>query len=254
VAVAAILVGYFLVEGGGSPSAPASVASAGSTAAGATTALATPPAPPEIAAPKLIAAAGRSLRRAKWGRLTIATTGSNGNAETEDIRGGPHVQSEVDSFDGHVAQIVIIRKAAYIDADSFYLRQVVEVPEAEADLASGWIKLLPGDPGYRAVTQNESENGPNIFPLIKPSVAGVVDRGGVETIEIVGTLGRKNPRQATLYLADRRPYRPVELDETGVVQGVTINVALHISDLGRRTRIVAPRRSMSWRELASEAA
>jgi hypothetical protein len=247
VVVVAALVGAYLAFGRGGHPSPASPA----MAVGSPVVASTPPAP-KITASKLIASAERSLRRAKWGRLTITTTASNGNAETEDIRGGPHSQSEVDTFDGHIAQVVIIRKVAYIDADSVYLQQVVGVPEAEADLASGWLKLLPGDPPYRAVTQNANDSGSKIFPLIKPRVVGVVSRAGVETIEIQGTLGRKRPRQATLYLNDRRPYRPTELDETGVVHGVTINVALHLSDLGQRFRIVEPRRSVSWSQLANE--
>lgn len=252
VVVLALVAAYLLFgrgSSGAAPAPPSAVVAPVSTQV--MPAVATPV--PKVAAARLIALAERSVRRAKWGHLVVQVVGSNGNSETEDIRGGPHVEVEHDSFDGHLAQVIIIRQVAYIEADSFYLDTIGIFPAAEAELANGWIRLVPGDRPYNTVTQNE--RGPKkLFPLLHPRVSGVLNDAGTEAIEIKGTVGKRNPREGDLYLADRRPYHPVQFDEVGTVHGVRLDVDMTFSDYGQRVRIVAPQPSTSWRQLATETA
>jgi hypothetical protein len=245
VVVVALVAAYLEFGRGGHPSSTSPAVPVASPI------VATAPPAPKMAASKLINLAERTVKRAKWGRITFTITSSNGNVETEDVRGGPHVQSEINTFDGHIARVIIVRKTAYISADSLYLNQLEGFPSAVADLASGWVRLVPGDPHYATVTQNTGGSN-RLFPLIKPKVVGVVERSGVDSVELDGTLGKRNPRQGTLYLAAVKPYRPIEFDEVGAVHGVSITVALRFGDFGQRVRIVAPRHSTSYQALLAE--
>jgi hypothetical protein len=209
---------------------------------------------PQIPARRMIAIAERSLNREKWGHSTTRAVGSNGNVLTGDIRGGPHVQSEVDTFNGHVQRIITIGKVAYIFADAAYLQGLDHFSANDAQRAAGqWVKLVAGDAPFDTVDPNDS--GEPALPVHGPyQLLGSRVHGGTQTIEIQGVGGKgQYGGRVQVYLQNTPALLPVEYDEIEHIKGVTVALSARLSDFGRRVRVSAPSSYVSYDSLAGGA-